>query len=272
MADHAERLRALHQAPPVFVIPNAWDAASARIFEAEGFPAIGTTSAGVAAALGYPDGGVVPSREMIEAVARIARAVKVPVSADIEHAYGATPDAVAEVVLRVIAAGAVGINVEDIVPGAPDLEPLALQVDKLKAIIKAATKAGVRVVVNARTDVFLREIGAPETRLGVAIERGKAFLAAGADCVFVPGVTDRDTIGALARGIGGPINVLATQGTPPVAELEQLGVARVSVGSGPMRAALALVRDVARELKSQGTYTSFTGHTMPFRDVNELMK
>src|SRR2546425_5316688 len=112
MPDQAERLRALHRAPPIFVIPNAWDAASARLFEAEGFPAIATTSAGVAASLGYRDGGVVPSREMIEAVARIARSVKVPVSADIEHAYAATPHAVADVVLRVIASGAVGINLE----------------------------------------------------------------------------------------------------------------------------------------------------------------
>src|ERR1700730_1482924 len=133
MADAAEQLRALHRTPPIFVIPNAWDAASARLFEAEGFPAIATTSAGVAASLGYPDGGIVPSREMIEAVARIARSVKVPVSADIEHAYAETPDAVADIVLRVIAAGAVGINVEDCVPGAPDLEPLALQLDKIHA-------------------------------------------------------------------------------------------------------------------------------------------
>jgi 2-methylisocitrate lyase-like PEP mutase family enzyme len=271
MPEHAERLRALHNAPPIFVMPNAWDAASARVFEAEGFPAIGTTSAGVAASLGYPDGGVVPWREMIEAVARIVRAVKVPVSADIEHAYAATPDAVAEVVLRVIAAGAVGINLEDYVPGGSDLEPLALQVDKIKAIIKAATKSGVRVVVNARTDGFLRGLGAPDTRLGVAVERGKAFLAAGADCVFVPGVKDAETIAALVAGIGGPVNVLAVDGTPPIAELEALGVARVSVGSGPMRAALAVVRDVARELKSHGTYRAFTGHTMAFKDVNDLM-
>lgn len=272
MPDHAERLRALHRTPPIFVLPNAWDAASARVFEAEGFPAIATTSAGVAAALGYPDGGVVPSREMIEAVARIARAVKVPVTADIEHAYAATPDAVADVVLRVIAAGAVGINLEDYVPGAADLEPLALQVDKIVAITKAATKAGVRVVINARTDGFLRALGAPEARLGVAIERGKAFLAAGVDCVFVPGVRDRETIAALVKGIGGPVNVLAVDGTPPIADLEALGVARVSLGSGPMRATLALVRDVARELKARGTYASFTTHAMAFNDVNELMK
>ena len=289
MPDKAERLRALHQTPPILVLPNAWDAASARLFEAEGFPAIATTSAGVSAALGYPDGGIVPSREMIEAVARIVRAVKVPVTADIEHAYAATSDAVAEVVLRVIAAGAVGINLEDYVPGATDLEPMALQVDKITTIIKAATKAGMRVVINARTDIFLRGLGAPDARLGVAIERGKAFLAAGADCVFVPGdrvpilhagyehaigagVKDRDTIAALVRGIGGPINVLATDGTPPVADLETLGVARVSVGSGPMRAALAVVRDVARELKATGTYRAFTTHAMAFNEVNELMK
>jgi len=272
MIDAAARLRALHRTPPIFVIPNAWDAASARLFEAEGFPAVATTSAGVAAALGYPDGGVVPAREMIEAVARIARAVKIPVSADIEHAYASTPDAVADVVLRVIAAGAVGINLEDYVPGAAELEPLPLQLDKIHKIIKAANKAGVRVVINARTDGFLRGFGPPDSRLAVAIDRGKAFLAAGADCVFVPGVRDRETIAALVGGIQGPINILAVDGTPPIAELEAIGVARVSLGSGPMRASLALVRDVARELKTSGTYTTFTSRAMPFNDVNELMK
>jgi 2-methylisocitrate lyase-like PEP mutase family enzyme len=272
MPDKVEQLRALHRTPPILVLPNAWDAATARVFEAEGFPAIATTSAGVAAALGYPDGGVVPSREMIEAVARIARAVQVPVTADIEHAYAATPDAVADVVLRVIAAGAVGINLEDCVPGATELEPLALQTDKIAAIARAAATAGVRVVINARTDGFLRGIGAREARLGVAIERGRAFLAAGADCVFVPGVRDPETIRELVRGIGGPVNVLAVDGTPPVPELEKLGVARVSVGSGPMRAALALVRDVARELKTRGTYSAYTSRALAFDDVNELMK
>jgi 2-methylisocitrate lyase-like PEP mutase family enzyme len=271
MADLAERLRALHTGPSILILPNAWDAASARLIEAEGFPAIATTSAGVAASLGYPDGGIVPSREMIEAVARIVRAVKVPVTADIEHAYGATPDAVADVVLRVIAAGAVGINLEDCMPGAADLEPIGLQVDKITAIIKAATKAGVRIVLNARTDGFLRGFGAPDARLGVAIERGKAFLAAGADCVFVPGVRDAATIGALVKGIGGPVNVLAVDGSPSIAELQALGVARVSMGSGPMRASMAVLRDIARELKTAGTYKGFTKNAMTFAEVNDLM-
>ncbi|HEY7292372.1 MAG TPA: isocitrate lyase/phosphoenolpyruvate mutase family protein [Vicinamibacterales bacterium] len=272
MPDKAEDLRALHHGPPILVLPNAWDAVSARLFEAEGFPAIATTSAGVAASLGYPDGGVVPPREMFEAVARIVRAVSVPVTADIEHAYGATPDAVADSVLRVIAAGAVGINIEDVMPGAAQLEQLSLQTDKIANIAKTAKTSGVRVVINARTDVFLREIGSPESRLGVAIERGKAFLAAGADCVFVPGVRDAETIGALVTGIGGPVNILAVKGTPRIAELEALGVARVSVGSGPHRATLALTRDIARELKTKGTYGSFTTHAITHAETNELMR
>src|SRR3954452_6016866 len=224
MPDNAEVLRALHRTPPMLVLPNAWDAASARLVEADAFPAMATRSAGVAAALGYPDGGVVPANEMIEAIARIARSVKVPVTADVEHAYATTPDAGADVVLRVIAAGAVGINLEDGMPGATDLEPLALQVDKIKAIIKAATKAGVRIVINARTDGFLRGFGSPQARRGIATERGRAFLDAGADCVFIPGVYDAPTIGALVKGIGGPINILATEGVPSIPELEKLGV------------------------------------------------
>ena len=271
MADKAERLRALHKSPPILVLPNAWDAATARIVEAEGFGAVATTSAGVAAALGHPDGGVVPPHEMIEAIARIARAVSVPVTADIEHGYAATPDAAADVVQRVMAAGAVGVNIEDCVPGTIELEPVSLQCDKIAAIAKASAKSGVRLVINARTDVFLRGIGPLPTRLPVAIERGNAFLAAGADCVFVPGVRDRDTITALVRGIRGPVNILATTGTPPIPELEAIGVARVSIGSGPARAALALMRDIARELKTSGTY-GFLDHALPYDDVNELMR
>jgi 2-methylisocitrate lyase-like PEP mutase family enzyme len=255
----------------MLVLPNAWDAATARIVEAEGFPAVATTSAGVAAALGYPDGGAVPVGEMIDAVARIARAVSVPVTADIEHGYATAPDAVAEVVLRVVAAGAVGGNLEDALPGSTVLEAMDLQTDKIRAVVKAAATAGVGVVINARTDVYLRSVGAPDSRLGAAIERGRAYLAAGAECVFVPGVIDRDTIAALVAGIGGPINILPTTGAPTLPELEALGVARVSLGSGPCRAALALMRDIARELKSAGTY-SFASRALPYAAVNELMK
>jgi 2-methylisocitrate lyase-like PEP mutase family enzyme len=127
-------------------------------------------------------------------------------------------------------------------------------------------------VINARTDGFLRGFGAPETRLGIAIERGRAFLEAGADCVFVPGVRDAATIGAVVKGIGGPVNILAVDGSPSIPDLESLGVARLSLGSGPMRATMALLRDIARELKSTGTYGAFTKNAMTFAEVNDLMK
>jgi 2-methylisocitrate lyase-like PEP mutase family enzyme len=272
MIDKAARLRFLHKAPPILVLPNAWDAVSARLFEAEGFPAIATTSAGVAATLGFADGGAVPPGEMIDAIGRIARAVRVPVTADIEHAYATTPDEVAAVVVRVVAAGAVGINLEDLLPGMSEMEALATQSAKIAAVAKATAQAGVPVVINARTDVFLHAIGAPDTRLAVAIERGRAYLAAGADCVFVPGVRDKETIAALVKGIGGPINILAMAGAPPIAEMQALGVARVSVGSGPHRATMALVRDIAKELKTRGTYDAFTRHAIPYAEANALMR
>jgi len=271
MTDKAEILRALHKAPPILVLANAWDCVSARLVEAEGFPAIATTSAGMANSLGYADGGAVPPNEMLQAIARITRSVGIPVSADVEHGYATTPDALADSVLKVIAAGAVGVNLEDHLPEAPDLEPLTVQCDKLSTAVKAAAKAGVRVVINARTDVFLRSIGAPEGRLAAAIARGNAFLAAGADCVFVPGVTDKETIAALVDGIKGPLNILAVKGSPPIAELQELGVARVSVGSGPHRATAALMQSIARELKSSGTY-GFADTTLPPAVVNGLMK
>jgi 2-methylisocitrate lyase-like PEP mutase family enzyme len=271
MTDHAERLRELHKAPPILVLPNAWDCVSARLVQAEGFPAVATTSAGMANSLGYADGGAVPPSEMLQAIARITRAVSVPVTADVEHGYATTPDALADMVLKVIAAGAVGVNLEDILPDATDLEPLGVQCDKLRTVAKAAAKAGVRVVINARTDVFLKGIGAPDMRLGVAIERGNAFLEAGADCVFVPGVRDRDTIAALAQGITGPLNILAVQGSPSISELEALGVARVSVGSGPHRATAGLMQAIARELKSSGTY-GFATSALPYDVLNNLMR
>lgn len=270
--EKAAALRTLHRAPPILVLPNAWDAATARVFEQAGFPAVATTSAGMAAALGYPDGGVVPTHEMIGAIRRIARAVGVPVTADIEHAYGVLPADVVQTVMNVIDAGAVGINIEDYVPGAADLEPVARQVEKISSVVTAASAAGVPIVVNARTDAFLRQLGEPSGRLDATIVRGAAYRAAGADCVFVPGVTDAATIRALVEGIGGPINIIAVAGTPPVSELERLGVARVTVGSGPMRASLALVRDIARELKERGTYATFTTAAVPYAELNELMK
>jgi 2-methylisocitrate lyase-like PEP mutase family enzyme len=268
----AHALRRLHQAPPTLVLPNAWDAASARIFEAAGFPAIATTSAGIAASRGYPDGAFIPAGEMIEIVGRIAAAVDVPLTADIEHGYGGSVAEVVHTIESLAAAGAVGLNLEDLVPGpAPRLEALGLQVEKIRAIRDLASAVGVPLVLNARTDVFLAAIGDPAGRFDEAVTRARAFREAGADCVFVPGVRDAATIERLVHTVGGPLNILAGPGVPPIGVLQQLGVARVSVGSGPMRATLALLQRIATTLRDEGRYDPFTDETVSYDEMNRLM-
>lgn len=264
---------ALHRGPRILILANAWDAASARIFEVAGCPAIATTSAGVAFSLGRRDGQQLSRDEMLEVVQRITSAVSIPATADMEAGYGDTPEAVAETVRAVLAAGAVGMNLEDTaLPGKNDLAAISLQVEKIKAVREAAASAGVAFVLNARTDVFLRGIGEPASRLDHAIRRANAYREAGADCLFVPGVVDRETIGRLAREIQGPLNILAMAGAPPAAELEKLGVARISVGSGPMRATMALTRHIACELLDSGTYTAITESTIPGAEMNQLFR
>jgi 2-methylisocitrate lyase-like PEP mutase family enzyme len=268
----ASLFASLHHGRRILILANAWDAASARIFEVAGCPALATTSAGVAFSLGRRDGQQLSRDEMLQVVHRIAGAVSIPVTADMEAGYGDTPEAVAETVRAVMGAGAVGMNLEDAGPGKSVLADIALQVEKIKAVREAATSAGVAFVLNARTDVILRAVGEPASRLEHAIRRANAYRDAGAGCVFVPGVTDRETIATLAREIQGPLNILAMAGTPPAAELEKLGVARISVGSGPMRATMALTRRIARELLDSGTYTAITESAIPGAEMNQLFR
>ena len=267
----AQQLGALHRGPRILVLANAWDAASARLFEAAEFPAIATTSAGIANSLGYADGQHVSRDEMLAVVKRIAGAVSIPVTADMEAGFGDSPKAIAVTTRAVIAAGAVGMNLEDRAPADRSvLFDVSLQVEKIKAVREAAASADVAFVLNARTDVFLLGVGEPASRLDHAIRRANAYRQAGADCLFVPGVIDHETIGLLAREIQGPINILAVPGSPPVAELEKLGVARVSVGSGIMRATMGLARRIAKELLESGTYLNLTDGTIPFAEMNQL--
>jgi 2-methylisocitrate lyase-like PEP mutase family enzyme len=265
LAARAARFRELHAGPPILILPNAWDAASARLFEAAGFPALGTTSAGIAASLGYPDGQFIPADEMLQAIARIVRAATIPVSADVEAGYQ-DPTATAA---AVIAAGAVGINLEDARGG--ELLDAGQAVEHIRAVRRVCGEIGVPLVINARTDVFLLGAGPPQSRFGEAVRRANLYRDAGADCLFVPAVRDAETIGSLARAIRGPLNILAAPGVPPAPELERLGVARVSTGSGPMRAALTAARRVAAELRERGSYSSFTGDVIPYAEVNRLM-
>ncbi len=265
----AKRFLDLHTAGRLLVLPNAWDAGSARIFEQAGFQALGTTSAGVALSLGYPDGERLSRSEMLEAVRRIVTAVEIPVTADLEAGYGPTVNDAVETARAAISAGAVGMNFEDSTSD-DRLVDVATQVERIRAVKKAAEGHGMAFVLNARTDGFLLQIGDPAGRFDEAVRRANAYRTAGADCLFVPGVADAETIGRLVRAIHGPLNVLAVGGTPPTAELERLGVARVSVGGGPMRAALTLTLRIARELAERGTYGSFTENTLPLREFHRM--
>jgi 2-methylisocitrate lyase-like PEP mutase family enzyme len=269
----AESLLKMHQAPPILVLPNAWDAASARIFEKAGARAIATTSAGVAFTLGHPDGQSVPRELMLEVIGRIAAAVHVPVTADVEAGYGSTPREMAETTSRVIQAGAVGLNLEDATndPSHP-LFSIEEQVERIRAVRESGERANVRVVINARTDIFLAQIGEPARRLDESVRRLKAYRSAGADCLFIPGVTDAPTISELVREVGGPINVLVGRGMPSTAELQKLGVARVSAGSGIMRAAMSFARAAAVEMLAEGSYYAILDSTISFRELNDLMK
>ena len=267
----AIQFRQLHRGPGVLILPNAWDVVSARIFEDAGFPAIATTSAGIAFSLGHPDGERIPREEMMARIGRITRAVHVPVSADVESGYGPTAEDAAKTTRELIQMGVIGMNLED-ASGRRDqpLSSLELAVEKIKAAREAAVKLQAQIVINARTDIYLLTGGNPDADYSEALRRLLAFRDAGADCVFAPGLKDADTIGRLAKAVECPLNILAVTGTPSIAELANLGVARVSVGSGPMRATLGLLRRLAEELRTMGTYGAMDG-AVPYADVNKLL-
>jgi 2-methylisocitrate lyase-like PEP mutase family enzyme len=272
--DRAAAFRRLHQreAGAILVLPNAWDVMSARLVEEAGARAIATTSAGISWSLGRPDGQGLSRTEMLDAVRRIASAVRLPVTADVEGGYGkGTPDEVAETVRGVLAAGAVGVNLEDALgqSGQP-LRTADDQAMRISAARAAAKAEGVDLFINARVDVYLMEVGAPETRFDEAIRRARAYVAAGADGVFVPGVIDAPTIRRLAGAVGAPLNILAKPGAPSAGELHELGVARVSAGSGITSAAMALIRRAAVELLGPGTYETLRGG-VSHADANALM-
>jgi 2-methylisocitrate lyase-like PEP mutase family enzyme len=269
--EKAVQFRLLHRGPGALVLPNAWDVASARIFEEAGFPAIATTSAGIAFSLGYPDGQRISREEMIARIGRIVRAVKVPVSADLESGYGSSAEEAARTTRELSEAGAIGMNLEDASDRRDQpLLPLDQAVEKIKAVRETAAQLRAPIVVNARTDVYLLPGGNPDADYAEAVRRLVAFRDAGADCVFAPGLKDAETIGRLVKAVQCPLNILAVPGTPSIAELEKLGVARVSIGSGFMRATLGLLRRAAEELKSAGTYTALAD-AIPYADVNKML-
>jgi 2-methylisocitrate lyase-like PEP mutase family enzyme len=265
--EQAELFRSYHQGPPVLVVPNVWDVASAVIVaRTPGARAIATTSAGVAWSRGYPDGEVIPRDEMLEEVRRIAAAVELPVTADLEGGYG-DPGETARLAVE---AGAVGLNLEDGIAHEV-LRPVDEQVESIRAVVDAGRQAGVPLVLNARTDPLLIGAGTPEEQLQTAIERLNAYLEAGADCGFAAGARDPATIERLTNEVRGPVSIFAWPGWPTVAELERLGVARISVATAAARAAYSLVAAIAEELFTAGTYHRLVPATDPPPNLNELL-
>ncbi|TDD84495.1 isocitrate lyase/PEP mutase family protein [Actinomadura rubrisoli] len=263
----AASLRALHDGG-VLVLPNAWDAGSAALIARAGAKAIATTSGGVSWSLGRPDGHGLTRDEMVEAVRRIAAAVDVPVTADIEGGYGEDPEDVARTVEAVVGAGGVGVNIEDSkAPGGP-LFDAADQGARLRAARDAAAKAGLPgLVVNVRTDVFLFGIGEEAGRLDEVIARTGVYAEAGADSLFVPGLIDLDALGSLVKASPLPVNVMAWPGAPTIAEFEAVGVRRVSVGTALSQAAYSVAQRAAAELLGKGTYTELEG-ALDFGSIN----
>lgn len=267
-AHHAATLLALHRGPG-FVLPNAWDAGSARILAQLGFPAIATTSAGVAWSLGLPDGGGVGPERMLQRIAEIADAVDVPVTADLEDGYSSTPEGVAATIAVALQAGAVGANIEDVVDGH------LLDVDLAAAKIAAARDAAPAgtFVINARTDAYFAPGSPVADPFAETVTRAQRYVEAGADCIFVPGVDDADSIRRLASEIPVPINIVA--GLAPTLidapTLFSLGVTRVSIGGGLARAALAFIERAGRELRETGTL-GFLDEALRYAEVQDRFR
>jgi 2-methylisocitrate lyase-like PEP mutase family enzyme len=260
----AQRFRELHGSG-LLVLPNAWDAGSARLIESLGAKAVATSSAAVAWAHGYPDGDLLPVARVVETTASIARVLQVPLSVDVEGGYSDDPHAVGVVVERVIDAGAVGINLED---GGGD--PAALCA-KIEAARGAAARTGVDLFVNARTDVYLRGLAPGEARVEATLVRAARYRAAGADGIFVPGVVAAEEIAALVAGLGLPLNVMALAPLPPSAQLEALGVQRLSAGAALAEVLYGRIAALAGDFLREGVSATMLEGAMDYGAINALM-
>jgi 2-methylisocitrate lyase-like PEP mutase family enzyme len=271
-AARAARFRDLNLAGRL-LLPNAWDAASARVFEDAGFSAIGTTSGGIANARGLPDGECIGRDAMIREIASIVRAVERPVTADIEAGYGHAAKDVAATVDAVLDAGVVGVNLEDNAhrADAPPLYSTAEQAARIRAARDAAEERGIHLVINARTDTFLLGLGADmEERIEMTIERGRAYLQAGADLVFVPVLVDPDVVRRVTDALQGPVSLMALPGAPSARVLFDAGASRVSLGNCAMLAALGALRDIANDVLATGTWASIERTFYGFSEAEAL--
>jgi 2-methylisocitrate lyase-like PEP mutase family enzyme len=276
--ERAERFLKFHHESEILVLLNSWDPGSSKLIEACGYKAIATTSMGIAASLGYPDCQVIKLPEVIDKISGIVNAVQVPVTVDIEAGYGNNVDEIIESVKKIIATGIVGINIEDSI----ELNPLLIDemefCERISAIRELSNTLGFHLVINARTDSFYTSTGSMQEKLSESIRRGNKYREAGADCIFVQPVWEKETITTLVKEINAPINILANPGIgsgllpPSVRELQDLGVARLSMGSSLMKATLALIKKVADELSGKGTYNQLLDTLTPLQDAASAYK
>ena len=270
--ERALAFRRLHAGERALVLVNAWDAASARLLEDAGQSAIATSSAGMAWSLGYADGEGMGAGELIAACGRICRVATAPVSVDIERGFGGTPKDVCGVVRALLEMGVVGINIEDgVTPGSGQLAPAETLAERIAAVRTLARDAAMDLFINARIDTYFAPSIGAAARYDETVRRAHIYVQAGADGIFVPGLTDVDEIARLARAVARPLNVYAGHdGVPPVGALERAGVRRVSLGCGPFQAALALTRRIAREALERGTYAAMTADMLSAGEANGL--
>jgi 2-methylisocitrate lyase-like PEP mutase family enzyme len=270
--EKAERFLKYHQGKEILVLLNSWDRGSSKLIEACGFKAIATTSMGIAASLGYPDCQVIKLSEMVDVITGIVNAVQVPVTVDIEAGYGNDINEIIESVKKIIATGIVGINIEDSIALGPQLIDETEFCERISAIRSLSDSLGFHLVINARTDSFYTSSGSTLEKLSESIKRGNKYHEAGADCIFVQPVWEKETISTLVKEINAPVNILSNPGIggglpPSVRELQELGVARISLGSGLMKATLALIKKVADELLQRGTYNILSETMAPLPDA-----
>jgi len=267
--EKADQFLKFHHDQEILVLLNSWDVGSSKLIEACGYKAIATTSMGIAASLGYPDSQVIQLSEMIETITGIVNGVQVPVTVDIEAGYGSDLNEVVDSVKKIIATGIVGINIEDSIDLNPTLIDESEFCERITAIRALSDSLGFHLVINARTDSFYVSSGSPQDKLRESIKRGNKYREAGADCIFVQPVWEKEMISTLVREINAPINILSNptmgSGLPlSIIELQDLGVARVSLGSSLMKATLALIKKVADELSGKGTYNILLDTLTPF--------
>ena len=270
--EKAELFLKFHQDKEILVLLNSWDIGSSKLIEASGYKAVATTSMGIAASLGYPDCQVIQLSEMIGAITGIVNAVQVPVTVDIEAGYGNNLTEIIDSVKKIIATGIVGINIEDSIELSPILIDETEFCERISAIRALSDSLGFHLVINARTDSFYTSLGTQKEKLSESIKRGNKYREAGADCIFIQPVWEKETISTLVKEINAPINILANpkagEGLPPsVSELQDLGVARLSLGSSLMKATLALIKKVADELSEKGTYNILLDTLTPLSDA-----